>query len=141
MKKLLLLIILVFVSSIAFGVESFWCLNATTNVSSSGDHYRFNYSTVYDLTAEFTTNNGKPRFSDYADRQHQSNPLNSSRALATVGVADCEHQIVYTINTNGGKFVSQSDPSKYCYFYVVNVPDFSCCSKNGNTISYDTSRY
>lgn len=142
MKKLLLLIILMFVSSIAFGVESFWCLNATTNVQSSGDHYRFNYSTVFDLSSAFTTNSGKPRYSDYASQSYPNNPLNSSRALATVGVAGCEHQIIYTINTNGGKFVSQSDPSKYCYFYVVNVPDFSYCTKNNNnTFSYDTGRY
>ncbi len=134
MKKivLLLMVLLVFSSAI-FATESFWCLNATTNVSSSGDHYRFNYSTVFDLSnnSAFTTNNGNPRYSDYASQSRPNNPLNSSRAIGTVGVADCAHSIVYTVNTNGGRFVSQSDPSKYREFYVVNVPDFS--SSKGKT--------
>ncbi len=125
MKKLLVFLILIMVSSFVFAEESFWCLNATENHASSGDHYRFDYSTVYDLTNAFTAHSGKPRLGDYADQNHQSNPLNQSRALGTVGVGGCEHKITYTINTNGGQFVSQSDPSKYCNFFVVIVPDFS----------------
>lgn len=123
MKKLLLLLsMLILFSATVFAVESFWCLNATANVNSSGDHYRFNYSTVYDLSTYYSYNgHTTPQLGDY----NKTNGLNEAKALGTVGVGGCDHAIEYTISTNGGKFVSQSDPSKYREFYVVNVPDYS----------------
>lgn len=123
MRKLILVLsIFILFSATAFAVESFWCLNATTNVSSSGDHYRFNYSTVFDLSTYYNYNNRTtPIISDYK----QTNGLDGTKAIGTVGVGGCSHSIIYTIDTNGGKFVSASDPSKYRTFYVVNVPDYS----------------
>lgn len=123
MKKLILVLsIFVLFSATVFAVESFWCLNATTNVSSSGDHYRFNYSTVFDLSTYYNySNRTTPRISDYK----QTNGLDGTKAIGTVGVGGCSHAIIYTIDTNGGRFVSESDPSKYRKFYVVNVPDYS----------------
>ncbi len=131
MKKLILILSILFLFSVSvFAVESFWCLNATANVSSSGDHYRFNYSTVFDLSTYFS---GTPKFSDYAGQSNPNGKLNESRAIGTVGVGGCDHAIEYTISTNGGKFVSQSDPSKYREFYVVNVPDYSESNSSGRS--------
>lgn len=124
MKKILILVsLLLLFSSTVFCVESFWCLNATQNVQSSGDHYRFNYSTVFNLESYF---NGTPKYSDYASSSNPNGALNESKAIGTVGVAGCSHSIKYTIIAqNNGRFVSQSDPSKYREYYVVNVPDYS----------------
>ena len=134
MKKLLLLLTMLFIlSSMAFGVESFWCLNATQNYGSTGDKYRFNYSTVFNLETYFS---GTPKISDYAGQSNQNGKLNESRAIGTVGVAGCAHAITYTIDTHGGQFVSQSDPSKTRSFYVVNVPDYSISGSNGRSFYY-----
>lgn len=124
MKRFLsFLILLVAFSSMIFAEETFWCLNATQNVNTNTnyDAYRFNYSTVYDLSTYYNYNNRTtPRLGDY----NKSGGLNEAKALGTVGVGGCSHAITYTISTTG-RFVSQSDPSKYRTFYVVNVPDYS----------------
>ena len=124
MKRFLsFLILLAAFSSMIFAEETFWCLNATQNVNTNTnyDAYRFNYSTVYDLSTYYNYNNRTtPRLGDY----NKSGGLNEAKALGTVGVGGCSHAITYTISTTG-RFVSQSDPSKYRTFYVVNVPDYS----------------
>ena len=153
MKKILfLLIVLIAFSSSLFAVETFWCLNATQNIDTTVkdngrwseprytykyDAYRFNYSTVFDLSTSFS---GTPKYSDFAGLdsstgQPNGKPLDESRAIGTVGVGGCEHEITYTITAlNNGEFHSQSDPSKFRKYYVVFVPDYS-------TTTSATSRY
>lgn len=160
MKKLVLsLLILILVSSMAFA-ERFWCINATTNTDPTGqtDAYRFNYSTVFDLSTYF---NGTPIINDYKGKNNSNGKLDESRAIGTVGYSDITsettttysgsgnkqkkiettyaHTITYTIDTNKGKFVSQSDPSKYREFYVVIVPDYSTQGSTSRSFYYNTS--
>jgi hypothetical protein len=125
-KALTILTILMLSSFLAFADDSrFYTLNATTNVGTGSSQYRFNYTTVYDLSDHFTGRYGTtPIYGDYASQSHPERTLNQSRALGTVGVAACEHKIKYTITAlDQGRFVSQSDPSKYRNYYVVIVPD------------------
>lgn len=125
-KAFILLSIIVFSMALAFADDSrFYTLNATTNVGTGSSQYRFNYTTVYDLSDHFTGRYGTtPIYGDYASQYHPERALNQSRALGTVGVAACEHKINYTITAlDQGRFVSQSDPSKYRNYYVVIVPD------------------
>lgn len=121
MKRLVITLITLLMLSFAVTAEArFYTLNATENTG-DGNQYRFSYTTVFDLTDYFS---GTPKYGDYAGSSNPNGKLNEARSLATVGVAGCEHQIVYTITaTNEAKFVSQSDPSKYRKYYVVVVPD------------------
>ena len=131
MKKIVLLLATLMVFSLSvFAAETFWCLNATQNYGSSGDRYRFNYSTVFDLSTYYNySNRTTPQLGDY----NKTNGLNEAKALGTVGVGGCSHAITYVIDTHGGQFVSQSDPSKYRSFYVVNVPDYSVSGSNSRS--------
>ena len=134
------------ISSYVFA-ESFWCLNATQNINTdtdwwgnyTTDAYRFNYSTVFDLNTYYNkSGRTTPKLSDY----NTTNGLNEAKAIGTVGVGGCDHAITYTISTNGGKFVSQSDPSKFRSFYVVNVPDYSTSgSTNRPYLCYNSDGY
>lgn len=121
MKKTILLLIILLSSFCIFGAERFYCINATDNIGSGNSQYRFNYSTVFDLSDYLTS---YPVYNDYAGSNNANGTLNQQRAVGTVGVADCTHKIKYTITaTNFGRFESQSDPSKYRNYYVVAVPD------------------
>lgn len=125
MRKAFVLLIVLLSSFSVFAAERFYCLNATDNIGTGNSQYRFNYSTVFDLSDHFVGQSGiYPIYSDYASSSYPDRQLNEQRAIGTVGVADCSHRIKYTITaTNSGRFVSQSDPSKYREYYVVAVPD------------------
>ena len=130
MKRIIVLLF-IFVTTVSLlFAESFWCIDSTHNINtekkSDGsyryDAYRYNYSTVFDLNKYYNySNRTTPQIGDY----NQTDGLDSVKAIGTVGVEGCEHSIIYEIDTNGGVFVSQSDPSKYRKYYVVNVPDYS----------------
>ena len=125
-KAFILLAIMLLSMAFAFAADSsrFYTLNATTNVGTQTGQYRFNYSTVINLEDYF---NGTPKYSDYKGK------LNESNAIGTVGVASCAHEIKYTITaTDEGRFVSQSDHSKYRDYYVVIVPDQGNSSNQRN---------
>ncbi len=47
--------------------------------------------------------------------------------LGELGVSSCAHQIKFTVSTVTGRFISQSDPTKYRDFYVAIKP----CYNNG----------
>lgn len=131
MKKTALLItILLFIPLMLFATGSFWVLDATNwiNPESGTPYYRFGFQTVMNLTDIFL----QPTYSTdhYGNEQY----ISSKNAIATAGVQDCDHKINFTVSTNGGHFVSQSDPSKYRSYYVAISPDYS-------TISNPDSRY
>lgn len=122
MRRILLTFLVLVSASLLFAVDNFFFINATTRIGASGATYRFDYSTVFNLSDHF---NGTPRYNDYAGQSNPNGELNSSRAMGTCGVSGCSDRIIYTISTNGGAFVSQSDPSKYREYYVVVVPYIS----------------
>ena len=142
--------------------ERFWCINATENIDKDyvRNAYRFDYSTVFDLSTYF---NGTPKIGDYKGKSTPNGTLDESRAIGTVGYTAIEsnqqittysgsgrseiktvktytnHEITYTISTTG-KFVSQSDPSKYREFYVVIVPDYATQGSSDRYFYYSTSK-
>ena len=115
------IMILLFVPVLLFSAAQFWVLDSTDwlNPTSSTDYYRFNFQTVLNLDQQFK----QPSYSsyDYGNTQY----ISSMNAIASVGVSGCEHKIIYTIDTHGGVFRSQSDTSKYRSFYVVASPDYT----------------
>lgn len=120
MKRFLIsLLLILVVPFITFADGTFFVLDSTdwTNSQSGTPYYRYNFQSVIDLSDVFE----QPTYSQ-SDYQTK---LSSANAIATVGVANSSHKIRYTINTNGGTFVSQSDPSKYRSYYVVASPDYS----------------
>ena len=42
--------------------------------------------------------------------------------IGHIGCVATRHKIIFEVNTNGGRFVSQSDPSKYRDYYVAMKP-------------------
>ena len=131
MKRLLISIILaIFVPLLAFSAESFFVLDATDWIdpSSGTPYYRYNFQSVMNLSDVFE----QPTYSQ-SDYQ---NKLSSANAIAAVGVAGCSDRIRYIIDTHGGTFVSQSDPSKYRSYYIVASPDYSNSSGSNISRSY-----
>ena len=154
MKRIVVIIFILAVASSLLFAESFWCINSTHNINTEKngnrwkyDAYRYNYSTVFDLSTFYSYTSGNywnqqtitsPKISDY----NVTDRLDSSRAIGTVGVGGCSHEIEYTIDTNGGKFISQSDPSKTREFFVAFVPDFSSTSSTtGRYYYFDGVQY
>ena len=126
MKRILISIILaLLVPVLVFSAESFFVLDATDWVQSSGSYYRYSFQSVMKLSDVFE----QPNYSqtDYTTK------LSSDNAIAAVGVAGVSHNIKYTFDTHGGTFVSQSDPSKYRSYYIAASPDYS--SSNSGNIS------
>ncbi|MBO4718129.1 MAG: hypothetical protein J5599_09550 [Spirochaetales bacterium] len=126
MKRILIsIIIALLVPVMLFSAESFFILDATDWVQGSGSYYRYSFQSVMKLSDVFEQPN-------YSQSDYQ-NKLSSANAIAAVGVAGVSHNIKYTFDTHGGKFVSQSDPSKYRSYYIVASPDYS--SSNSGNIS------
>ena len=131
MKKIALFIaILLFLPLMIFATGSFWVLDATNwiDTTSGTPYYRFGFQTVMSLSDVFL----QPTYSTdhYGNEQY----ISSKNAIATAGVKDCNHKINFTVSTNGGQFVSQTDPSKTRSYYVVISPDYS-------TVTNPDSRY
>jgi hypothetical protein len=132
MKRFLILILLIIlVPVLAFSAESFFVLDATDWVRSTGSYYRYNFQSVMNLSDVFEHPNYSK--SDYDSK------LSSDNAIAAIGVAGVSHNIRYTIDTHGGTFVSQSDPSKYRSYYIVASPDYS--NSSGSNISRSYYKY
>ncbi len=115
------ILILLFLPALLFAVANFWVLDQTDwlNTGAKTDYYRFNYQTVLNLDQEFK----QPTYS--TDHYNNEQYISKNNAIASIGVSGCNHRIIYTINTNGGTFVSQSDSSKYREYYVVASPDYT----------------
>ena len=58
--------------------------------------------------------------------------------IGKTGCAYCDHNIRFTISTNGGRFVSVSDPTKYREFYVAIFPR---CRYTPNPSNLDDAYY
>lgn len=134
MKRLLLLLLLIIVVPLmTVSAESFFVLDATDWIDPEPgtSYYRYNFQSVMNLSDVFEQPNYSQ--SDY------KNKLSSANAIAAIGVAGVSHRIKYTINTHGGTFVSQSDPSKYRSYYIVVSPDYS--DSSGSRISRSYYKY
>ena len=119
------LIILLFIMSMIplFAVEQVWFMYSTrmTDNINLGDTYY-----LPDYTKTWTSNKdiGNPITGTYS----------TINTLGNFGVMSCEHKLRFTINTDG-RFVSQSDPSKYREYYLAMRP--RCRPKGGNDIDYN----
>ena len=135
------IMILLFVPVLLFSAAQFWVLDQTNWINSTlrTDYYRFNFQTVMDLDQQFK----QPSYS--TDHYNNAQYISEANAIASVGVAGCEHKVIYTIQAlNDGKFVSQSDPSKFRSYFIVASPDYtqyaqSFDPENPATIHYNDS--
>ena len=80
-----------------------------TNVDLSKAFYVPKYGTIY---SNDTNDNGSPENGTYAKKVN---------VIGNAGCCLTDHVLKYTISTSG-RFVSQSDPTKYRDFYVAVVP-------------------
>ena len=136
-KLLFLLISILILPSLVFAAAEFWVLDATDWIGQGQNvyKYRFNFQTVMNLADSF-------QHATYSqDHYNNEQYISAKNAIASVGVAGCNHKINYTVNTHGGTFVSQSDPSKYRSYYVVASPDYTVYGKSNGQTTYPRSYY
>ena len=118
MKKTFLLILILVLMAPLFCEEKVWFMYSTrmTENINLGDTYY-----LPDWKKQWTQDKSK------------GDPINGTystiNTLGNFGVTGCEHNLCFTIHTDG-KFVSQSDPSKYRNYYLAMRP--KCRDKQAN---------
>ena len=94
-----------------------------TNVNLGMAYYVPKYGTIYNSNA----NVGSPENGTYAK---------ATNVIGNVGCAYTDHSLKFTISTSG-RFVSQSDPTKYREFVIAGVPRYRL--SNDETYKYKPS--
>ena len=105
-------------------VERTWAFNGTQ--ATTIDLSKTFYLPTYGVTWEEKSNNLIN--GTYLTKDAGAN------GIAHIGAAFCNHRITFTVSTTG-RFVSQSDPTKYRDFYVALKPrirEYRDMSSNGN---------
>ena len=128
-KTTAFILILLFLPALLFSAAQFWVLDQTNwiNTGAKTDYYRFNYQTVLNLDQEFK----QPTYSN--DHYNNEQYISKNNAIASIGVSGCSHRIIYTIDTNGGTFISQSDSSKDRHMFPASKKAAS--SRNESTLN------
>ncbi|MCQ2412478.1 MAG: hypothetical protein MJ057_05930 [Sphaerochaetaceae bacterium] len=121
MKRLSLLTILLILSvSLLFA--------ATT-----GPRIWFNNSTMVsknNLTIDLSKTIYKPRVDVAWNQSNANGTYNSTNYVAQFGVSEISHRLILTIETDG-KFISQSDPTKYRNFSMSINPVYNSTASGG----------
>ena len=118
MKKTTIILVIILSMLPLFAAEQVWFMYSTRMTSNInlGDTY---YLPDYSKTWTQDTSIGNPLTGTYS----------TINTLGNFGVMSCEHKLHFTITTDG-RFVSQSDPSKYREYYLAMRP--RCRIKGGN---------
>ena len=122
-KKIAILVLLVLCMIPLFGVEQVWFMHSTRmtdNINLEDTYYLPNYTKTWTQDKSL----GDPIKGTYS----------TINTLGNFGVMACEHKLCFTITTDG-RFVSQSDSSKYREYYLAMRP--RCRPKGGNDIDYN----
>ncbi len=110
MKRLIVIIIFLFVlMTSAFSEERVWYMDSdkfTNSIDLSRAYYLPRYNTDYNKDL-------------YGDAEKGT--YSTINTLGNFGVFECDHRIEFYIETNG-RFVSQSDNTKYREFYIAFRP-------------------
>ena len=123
MKRVILLLCLILCMIPLFSEEKVWYMYSTRmtdNVDLSKCYYLPDYK--------------KKWSSDPMSGDPVTGTYSTVNVLGNFGVMECDHKICFTVTTDG-KFVSQSDPSKYRAYYLAIRP--RCRPKGGNDIDYN----
>ncbi len=106
---IIMLLISVFSLSAIKTEEAIWYQNATRDALN-----------VFDLESVFYL---PKRGSTWNSNSASTGTINSSNYIGHLGVKYCEHNIKFSVSTTG-KFVSQSDPTKYREFCIAMCPRY-----------------
>lgn len=123
MKKVLILFLILICTPLLFGAEKVWYMYSTRmtdTINLEDTYYLPNYTKTWTQDKSI----GDPISGTYS----------TINTLGNFGVQDCEHKLKFEIVTDG-KFVSQSDPSKYRNYYLAMRP--KCRIKNGQDTNYN----
>ena len=115
-RILLLFLMIILVSGVLFSldkefIERVWAFNGTqaTTINLSKTFYLPTYGVTWEAQSNDLING------TYLTKGTGAN------GIAHIGVASCPHSITFTVTTTG-RFVSQSDPTKYRDYYVALKP-------------------
>lgn len=117
MKRIaVILIMIAFLLGFAYAlnqefIERVWAFNGTQ--ATTIDLSKTFYLPTYGVTWEEKSN-------DLVNGTYLTQGVGAN-GIAHIGVATCTHSITFTVSTTG-RFVSQSDPTKYRDFYVALKP-------------------
>ena len=124
MKKTFLIVMLLLLMIPLFCEEKVWFMYSTRL------KYTINLGDAY-----YLPDWNKTWSSSYEDK---GDPVNGTysvlNTLGNFGVMGCDHSLCFTIHTDG-RFVSQSDPSKYRNYYLAMRP--KCRPKGSGDINYN----
>ncbi|MBR6085865.1 MAG: hypothetical protein IKP61_09685 [Spirochaetales bacterium] len=123
MKRISIVLLLILSMIPIFAAEQVWFMYSTrmTDNINLGDTY---YLPDYSKTWTSDKDIGNPLTGTYS----------TINTLGNFGVMSCEHKLRFTITTDG-RFVSQSDPSKYREYYLAMRP--RCRQKGGSDMDYN----
>ena len=120
MKKLLILVLLALLScSLLFAApeennERSWCdITNLGLINLENIFYLPKYSRAWVSGEKYDINTADPDEGTY---------ITGVNILGKIGCAYCDHNLKFTVDTNGGRFVSVSDPTKYRDFSVALFP-------------------
>lgn len=123
MKKVILFLLIILSMTSLFGAEQVWFMHSTRmtdNINLEDTYYLPNYTKTWTQDKSL----GDPIKGTYS----------TINTLGNFGVMSCDHKLCFTITTDG-RFVSQSDSSKYREYYLAMRP--RCRPKGGNDIDYN----
>ena len=123
MKRALILLIILLCSPLLFGAEQVWFMHSTRmtdNINLEDAYYLPNYTKTWTQDKSL----GDPIKGTYS----------TINTLGNFGVMACDHKLCFTVTTDG-RFVSQSDPSKYREYYLAMRP--RCRIKSGSDTDYN----
>lgn len=123
MKKIILFLFIILLMTSLFGAEQVWFMHSTRmtdNINLEDTYYLPNYTKTWTQDKSL----GDPIKGTYS----------TINTLGNFGVMSCEHRLCFTVTTNG-KFISQSDSSKYREYYLAMRP--RCRVKGGNDTDYN----
>lgn len=135
MKRILFLLLIMILVAQALTAEPAWQTprvwyeNDASNNASNRKNVINLESLFYLPTMDTTYNSNTP-----------NGTYSSVNSLGNFGCAYCNHEITFTISTTG-KFVSESDPTKYRDFYVAVMPRVRYDTQDRKNPSIDDHLY
>lgn len=122
MKKSIIILLFLIASSLLFagvGDERSWFYNGEhlTTIDLTQAYYLPKFETVWVKSTD-PNNTTSPS-------TMENGTFNAAlNGIGNVGYAYCSHYMYLTVDTNGGRFICQSDHTKYRDFYIALVPRY-----------------
>ena len=99
--------------------------------------YNGEHKTTFDLSSAFYVPTYGTKYGK--DSPSEGTYDRTKNGIGNAGYAFCNHDMTLTVTTMNGKFVSQSDPTKYRDFYIALVPRYRTHTgaSDDSTYTYD----